>query len=59
MIPRHSEKEDRWQTLGLVDQALFVVYTERGGYIHLISARVADMNERRIYNGDDTGNPGG
>jgi uncharacterized DUF497 family protein len=27
---RHREKEDRRQTLGIVDQVLFVVYTERG-----------------------------
>jgi uncharacterized DUF497 family protein len=52
---RHSDKEDRWQTLGLVDQLLFVVYTERGEYTHLITARAADQDERRIYNGDGTG----
>jgi uncharacterized DUF497 family protein len=50
---QHSEKEERWQTLGLVNQVLFVVYTEQG--IHLITARVADLNERRLYNGDGTG----
>jgi uncharacterized DUF497 family protein len=50
----HSGKEDRWQSLGLVDQVLFVVYTERGGYTRIISARAADRNERRTYNGDST-----
>jgi uncharacterized DUF497 family protein len=49
---KHSEKDDRWQTLGLVDQLLFVVYTERGDYTQLITARLADQDERRVYNGD-------
>jgi uncharacterized DUF497 family protein len=49
---KHSNGEDRWQTLGLVNQVLFVVYTERGDTIHLITARIADENERRIYNGE-------
>jgi uncharacterized DUF497 family protein len=49
---KHSEDEDRWQTLGLVDQVLFVVYTEREETIHLITARIADEDERRIYNGE-------
>jgi len=48
----HSEKEDRWQTIGLVDKVLFVVYSEQGEAIRIISARVADENERRIYNGE-------
>jgi uncharacterized DUF497 family protein len=49
---KHSEDEDRWQTLGLVDQVLFVFYTGKGDTIHLITARVADEHERRIYNGE-------
>jgi len=52
----HSEFEDRWQTLALVDQLLFVVYTEQEEIIRLISARIADENEERIYNGER--NPG-
>jgi len=48
----HSEHEERWQTLGLVDKVLFVVYTEQGENIRIISARMADENERRIYNGE-------
>ena len=47
----HSDFEDRWQTLALVDRLLFVVYTEEGEIIRLISARIADENEERIYNG--------
>ena len=45
----HSENEDRWQTLGLVEKVLFVVYSEQGETIRIISARIADEKERRIY----------
>jgi len=48
----HSKKEDRWQTIGIVDKVLFVVYTEQGEAIRIISARKADENERRVYNGE-------
>jgi len=48
----HSEKEDRWQTIGLVDKVLFVVYSEQGEVIRIISARMADENEQRVYNGE-------
>ena len=48
----HSETEDRWQTIGLVDKVLFVVYTEQKESIRIISARMADENERRVYNGE-------
>ena len=47
----HSKGEDRWQTIGLVDNVLFVVYTEQGEAIRIISARKADENERRVYDG--------
>ena len=43
--------EERWQTLGVVDKVLFVIYTERGENKHIISARLADKNDRRSYNG--------
>ena len=43
--------EERWQTLGMVEKVLFVVYTERGKNKHIISARLADKSERRSYNG--------
>ena len=49
----HSQYEDRWQTLALVEKTLFVVFTEeKEDVIRIISARVADENERRIYNGE-------
>ena len=44
--------ENRWQTIGKVNNVLFVAYEERwGDEIHLISARVATARERRIYYG--------
>ena len=52
-IERHDDDssgyEDRWQTMGFVDDVLFVVYTEREDTIRIISARVAEPFERRIY----------
>ena len=47
-----SDNEDRWQTIGFIDEVLFVVYTERGDVTRIISARIADPFERRIYHGD-------
>lgn len=44
--------EERWQTLGRVDDILFVVYTERCAKIRLISARLATKSEKRSYYGD-------
>jgi len=43
--------EERWQTLGKVGKVLFVVYTERGEKLHIISARLANKNDRRSYHG--------
>jgi len=47
-----SYNEDRWQTMGFIKKVLFVVYTERGDNIRIISARVAEPFERRIYYGN-------
>ena len=46
---KHSDEEDRYITLGMVDEILFVVYTDREDKTRLISARRADKNERRKY----------
>ena len=46
---QHSNEEDRYSTIGMVDDVLFVVYTERRDCIRLISARVATEAERKIY----------
>jgi len=55
-VERHdddsSNDEDRWQTMGFVDEVLFVVYTERRDTIRIISARIAEPFERRIYHGN-------
>ena len=55
-MERHDDDssivEDRWQTMGFVDDVLFVVYTERGDVIRIISARIAEPFERRIYLGN-------
>jgi uncharacterized DUF497 family protein len=47
----NTSREERWQTLGKVGSVLFVVYTESGENKHIISARLADKNDRRSYNG--------
>jgi len=47
-----SDDEERWQTMGFFNDVLFVVYTERGDVTRIISARVAEPFERRIYHGD-------
>ena len=47
----HSIDEDRWDVIGMVDDILFVVYTERGDKTRLISAREANDIERRRYYG--------
>ena len=46
---KHSEEEDRYQTIGMVGRLLFVIYTERGARIRLISARRANAQERSLY----------
>nr|WP_304578273.1 BrnT family toxin [uncultured Acetatifactor sp.] len=50
----HSMNEDRYNTIGMVDDVLFVVYTERKENIRLISARVATKTERSIYYDTDS-----
>jgi uncharacterized DUF497 family protein len=60
-IERRDDSEDtsgeeRWQTLGMVDKVLFVVYTERGDKTRLISARAANKAEKRSYYGHDNDN---
>jgi len=45
----HSTEEERYNTIGMVDHILFVVYTERRNRIKLISARPANRKERSLY----------
>jgi uncharacterized DUF497 family protein len=44
-----TPEEDRWQTIGLAGKILFTVYSEQGELPHIISLRLADMEERRLY----------
>ena len=48
----HSIDEDRYVVLGCVQGILYVVYTMRGEAARLISARMANSTERRIYYGE-------
>lgn len=47
----HSIDEDRYITIGMAGEVLFVVYTERRETIRLISARLANARERSLYYG--------
>jgi len=56
-IERHDEEhstpeQDRWQTIGKAGKVLFMVYTEAGEIPHIISVRLADTEEKRLYNGE-------
>jgi uncharacterized DUF497 family protein len=47
----HSEKEERWLAIGLVNRVLFVVFTEKSeNVIRIISARTGTKAEERLYN---------
>ncbi|MBQ9180481.1 BrnT family toxin [Candidatus Saccharibacteria bacterium] len=45
----HSSGEDRYITIGMVNNLITVVYTERSENIRLISARVSTAAERKLY----------
>ena len=48
---KHStDLEDRWDVIGMVEDVLFVVYTERTDRIRIISARKATKEEIDEYN---------
>ncbi len=49
----HGQDEERYVVLGCVQGILYVVYTMRGEYARLISARMATPFERRIYYGEE------
>ena len=48
----NSIDEDRYITIGMAGDVLFVVYTERDPKIRLISARLATARERKVYYGE-------
>jgi len=54
-----SDHEERYQTMGYYHDILFVVYTERGSAVRIISARLAEPFERRIYNANSETLTGG
>lgn len=45
----NSRYEDRYITIGLVGEVLFVVYTDREDAVRLISARLANTKEKEVY----------
>ncbi len=45
----HSVDEDRFITIGMVDELLYVVYTERKDRMRLITARIATAREAKLY----------
>ena len=45
----HSDDEDRYKIIGKVGKILVVIYTERGDFIRIISARYADRDEEVEY----------
>jgi len=51
----NTSGEERWQSIGMAEGIMFVVYTEREteglGETRLITARLATKAERRSYNG--------
>jgi uncharacterized DUF497 family protein len=49
---KHSQKEDRYYTLGETDEDrwLFIVFTIRKNHIRVISARNMNKKERQVYN---------
>ena len=47
----HSDYEERWKVIGMVDKVLVVIYTERTDKLRLISARYATNKEANKYYG--------
>lgn len=49
----HSGSEDRFITIGMVEEVLCVVYTVKASSIRIISARIATKKEiERYYHGN-------
>ena len=45
----HSDYEDRFKIIGMVEKVLVVIYTERGDRNRIISARLANKKEEVRY----------
>lgn len=52
----HSIWEDRYIVIGMANKVLFVVYTVRDGANRMISARLANKEEQRLYYGNNESN---
>ena len=50
----HSESEDRYRVIGIVNDVIVVIYTERKKALRIISARYATKAERKIYYGKNS-----
>lgn len=50
----HSDEELRYKVIGMVNSLLLVICTDREEATRIISARKADGEERRLYNGNRT-----
>ena len=49
--PGHSDKEDRFVTIGISSKlrTIVVVHTDRGAHVRIVSARLATTRERKDY----------
>ena len=47
----HSDFEDRYKIIGKVENIIVVIYTERGDFTRIISARDAEKYEQEEYYG--------
>ena len=47
----HSDFEDRYKIIGKVENVIVVIYTERGDFTRIISARDAEKYEQEEYYG--------
>ena len=46
----HSEYEDRWKVIGLIDRVIVVIYVEKSSdLVRIISARKATKEEQNEY----------
>ena len=50
----HGTEEDRYNTIGMGNDVIFVVYTEQKENIRLISARIATKNRKEHYYDQDS-----
>jgi uncharacterized DUF497 family protein len=51
-VKHSTTEEDRYITIGVVEEILTVVYTERTTALRIISARAATKKERMVYYGN-------